>query len=451
MIKKGEKMVKKGKLQKRTTFLSLLSVTAAALIFVCGTLAGSPVQTADSQEWTAPRIPVVSEESLPEPDESLVSSVFGGLNESQIVSAFGDGRISSIATTDVGSALQISTYLPDNTRYKSKKLALTALDLCSAVHPMKVKSKFTDNGFSVVSQVNYEKDKSDPSHTAAYTVGKRVVLYKGELRTLYAVCVRGTMYGEWYSNFDFAPSRSEDSPFAENFLFAAEDVFWGAKEVIDGDERILAPEPLFLVTGHSRGGAVANLLGLLFNAEYGTDNVFCYTFASPNTRKKEYTISTDCRNIFNYIGSSDIVPLLPFSEWGYERVGVDVKLDSVFAPQTLNELVSSMTKAFTELAPTVGSYYGDRHSLTGAGLSEEGITPFELMAVIVNFVSNFSLSGGGSSSVDAMSMLSSESDFAPFMATVAELTDNNYSFAISMLIQHMPITYKAMIKLTLEL
>ena len=80
--------------------------------------------------------------------------------------------------------------------------------------------------------------------------------------------IRGTNDGEWYSNFDFAPSHSADAVFAENFLFAAQNVFLSLDEILKGEEN-----PLLLVAGHSRGAACANLLGVLLDAAYDPANV----------------------------------------------------------------------------------------------------------------------------------------------------------------------------------
>lgn len=76
-----------------------------------------------------------------------------------------------------------------------------------------------------------------------------------------------------------------------------------------------------LITGHSLGGAGANLMGtyLTYGASgYDKDNIFVYTFASPNV----YRLSDDfaphfyigsCDNIFNIINSNDNVPYYPLT------------------------------------------------------------------------------------------------------------------------------------------
>ena len=85
-------------------------------------------------------------------------------------------------------------------------------------------------------QGNFDKADDDISHTCAYTLAKRTIAIGGVNRMLYVIAVRGTYGGEWYSNFDFAPSHTDNGAFAENFLFAAEDVLIGIKDYVDISE-----------------------------------------------------------------------------------------------------------------------------------------------------------------------------------------------------------------------
>ena len=92
-------------------------------------------------------------------------------------------------------------------------------------------------GFTVVRQSGYDKAVDDDSHTCAYTIARQELSVNGERRVLLAVTVRGTSTpGEWMSNFDFAPSHSDDTAVAENFFFAAEAIYADLKAEIDAAE-----------------------------------------------------------------------------------------------------------------------------------------------------------------------------------------------------------------------
>lgn len=75
-------------------------------------------------------------------------------------------------------------------------------------------------------------------------------------------------------------------------------------------------------TGHSRGGALANILAAKrVNSGY---EVFAYTFASPATTTiANATTATKYKCIFNIINEDDLVPQLPMSAWLFRRYGED--------------------------------------------------------------------------------------------------------------------------------
>ena len=73
----------------------------------------------------------------------------------------------------------------------------------------------------------------------------------------------------------------------------------------------------FIITGHSYGGAVANLLARELTQNYGVDNerIFTYTFAAPRVARVEFDsrpIWTDeYTNIFNIQNANDNITLFP--------------------------------------------------------------------------------------------------------------------------------------------
>ncbi|MDD2647737.1 MAG: hypothetical protein PHI27_03230 [Eubacteriales bacterium] len=107
----------------------------------------------------------------------------------------------------------------------SPSLARFALDISSR-HTAELTAKaFEENGIEVLLQRYYDKPHDETSHTAAFTVGKAAASVGGASREICVIAIRGTNGAEWYSNFDFAPSQSDETIFAENLLFAAQDIF----------------------------------------------------------------------------------------------------------------------------------------------------------------------------------------------------------------------------------
>ena len=237
----------------------------------------------------------------------------------------------------------------------------------------------------------------------------------GVRRELIAVSVRGSYGSEWLSNFNLgegeaaaaaealADERSHDHT---GYQIAALDILAHLDEWVDEAES-RGSEVSILLTGHSRGGAVAGLLASMLDdraatradaavdatatdaaaadatgtaatdavsATDGADaaaadaaaadatdaaasapRVFAYTFASPRTTLN--TRSNDARygNIFNIVNPADMVTSVPLESWGYVRYGVDKPLPAV-DDAGFSELHASMLAAFTELTGQEDAY-----------------------------------------------------------------------------------------------
>ena len=166
---------------------------------------------------------------------------------------------------------------------------------------------------------------------AAYTLASKTIPGgRGEPpTTLVFVGIRGSYGIEWLSNFNFMnPADADHQGFkaAEREVEAA--LFQYARE------RGADPaHTRVLITGHSRGGAIANLLAARLDALSETPQalapacgIFAYTFAAPCATKAADRDDAAYGNVFNIVNEADIVPQLPLSIWGYGRYGIDVSL-----------------------------------------------------------------------------------------------------------------------------
>lgn len=186
----------------------------------------------------------------------------------------------------------------------------------------------------------------DGTDVVAYTLATKLVRSSvtGAERELCVVVVRGSYGSEWLSNIKI--ENAEGDPDHLGFTLAAREI------VADLEERAASLDPdverSYLFCGHSRGGAVANLLasyadgtGALATAR----DVRAYTFATPNC-----TSSADARdaaydNVFNVLNPADLVPRLPLARWGYERYGRDVWLPGA-GDASFSALVESMRASY---------------------------------------------------------------------------------------------------------
>ena len=197
-------------------------------------------------------------------------------------------------------------------------LATFSAELCNlASSSSDIQNNLIRLGFQAdqISQRNYGLRVVD---RVAHTIAQKDITLNGNTRRLVVITIRGSEGAfDWASNFNIS---GEDMH--RGFRRAKENVLGHLNEVVDTKDNII------LVTGYSRGGGVANLLGAYFNENQSlarVNDVHVYTFASPNSTR-ETSIGN---NIFNLINRADPVPLVPVSlndnQWN--RHGIDIAVN----------------------------------------------------------------------------------------------------------------------------
>ncbi len=196
------------------------------------------------------------------------------------------------------------------------------------------------------------------------TVGHASIAAYGRTYTLLAVMPRSAGYRqEWAGNFIIG-----DSMMHVGFKAARDEVLRFIRQYVK-DLGIKGNLKVY-VAGHSRGGAVANLVAAYFaagdisyvssNVSITPDDVYGYTYAAPNnvvsgiTMAQEHNVSgnrqghpfdtpgnaytsnakgtTDpydniYNGIHNYRSQYDMFPLLPLRQWGYTVYGQTINLE----------------------------------------------------------------------------------------------------------------------------
>lgn len=186
---------------------------------------------------------------------------------------------------------------------------------------------------------------------------------------------RGTHKGEWYSNFQIGEG-TEHAGFSAATDFALQE--------LEGylEKQKLSEETLeIMITGHSRGGAVANLLAKRLVDSDSFETVTAYTFASPATTTAEDAKTSAYNYIYNILNPEDFICYIPLEKWGYTRYGRDMEflrntdenyeeayeqMESIFEelsgyPHTGYPFGASDVRIFLDtayrIAPTVSDYY----------------------------------------------------------------------------------------------
>ena len=181
--------------------------------------------------------------------------------------------------------------------------------------------------------------------------GSSVLLEETEenyrIRPLLVVTVRGSVTSsDWDNNFktQFVPW---DNEFADMKDTVAENLSSYIDELetkAESDPNFEFSDPLILITGHSLGAAIANLLAADLSAELGVENVYAYTFATPHVLTEVLDEDTiPYNNIFNILNTNDVITYVPFTFWlpvinFWSRHGIDIPLNMPYNETTSTEL-----------------------------------------------------------------------------------------------------------------
>jgi len=238
-----------------------------------------------------------------------------------------------------------------NTRYQQKLSVLGSLMAADVYRDTYVRvdegaSGGADDGIAFgsvfgldgVTRKVVSPDGSDPDDVTEFYIGHRTVEYCDSERIVVFLSMRGTngTNAEWSSNFDVGsssdvyfgltgakktnwknPQHHKGFDVAFNRALLLIDSYLKEEGIADSD----LPRSIF-ITGHSRGAAIANLLGRAFEDRAGWD-AYTYTFAAPRTTTASLTECRRYRTIFNIVNTDDMIPGMPLVEWGFNRYGQD--------------------------------------------------------------------------------------------------------------------------------
>ena len=117
----------------------------------------------------------------------------------------------------------------------------------------------------------------------------------------------------WKQNFIVNGDKAEGDHYA--YARAVEKMEDGIAALGEGEK------VKYWITGHSRGGAIANMLAAKLPEKLGDRNagIFAYTFEAPATTDEESAGSGSYGYIHNYLCSDDIITMIP--GWGMTRYG----------------------------------------------------------------------------------------------------------------------------------
>ena len=173
--------------------------------------------------------------------------------------------------------------------------------------------------------VDYEDSLWGNDQTAFSFATKQIQSSTGKHNLIFIV-IRGTPLNanEWISNVNVSDRTQKQDLYHEGFMRATQQVHTALISYLLKN-RIDTDNCYFLITGHSRGAAVANLLaGWFLNSDIiDSSRVYAYTFATPNVTTQNDAWDQKYGYIWNIVSAEDIVPTVPmnYDKWKFKKFG----------------------------------------------------------------------------------------------------------------------------------
>ncbi len=151
------------------------------------------------------------------------------------------------------------------------------------------------------------------------------------LKPLLVVDIRGSVtWWDWVNDIG-----AQVLPFNNRFAALAEEVFTNVENYLSSTG---LQDPIILVTGHSMGAAIANILAARLNGIMDSDNVYAYTFATPRTVNEAVSgnQAVNYPNIFNILNSNDAITYVPLTIMlpvvnYWKRHGIDLYINMPYS------------------------------------------------------------------------------------------------------------------------
>lgn len=235
--------------------------------------------------------------------------------------------------------------------------------LKNEIIPKQLYNSLYDKKYIDIKPYNFHDDKDD---NTSYVFAHKKVNKKEKLY----VIIRGTDGVEWVGNMKICPpdesgnydkyTFSDDKNTHYNFSQAEKELENNLRNYIKSNN-LDSEKTDLIITGHSRGGAVSNLLAkeLTDDTEF-KPFVTAYTFATPNVATYDKKME-NYENIFNFVRGNDFVPNIPLpnNNWNYWKYGKTYIETNTKYETYCDKITKIMSDE--QYAPNVKEYYHKRY------------------------------------------------------------------------------------------
>ncbi|MCL2564438.1 MAG: lipase family protein [Defluviitaleaceae bacterium] len=272
----------------------------------------------------------------------IIYTARGGFDTQEVTEYFVQRvRVPITSATTVTFDMDYRMFFGDNTIYSPDIAHASLLISHHPATPILLESMGLSNIEVIYPGRSIDNDR------VRLTMGYRQIEYAENMWNIVNVYISGLFeHHGWFSMFDIGADIPEYFTMTgqhpdwinpnnhKGFDVTANRIIAEVKRYIDNIDT--ADRTVLWVTGHSRGGAVANIVGAYFENDPQIIS-FTYSFATPNITTD--TSAREYQTIFNIINEDDMIPLWPPVQWGFIRYGRDISLSVADFVEEFSELI----------------------------------------------------------------------------------------------------------------
>ncbi len=266
-----------------------------------------------------------------------------------------------MAASAIGTTAKTSAGKPDYSKFDSN-----------------LKDFLTKAGFT--SYYSNEDYTSKPTKDSiGYAFAKKTIKQGDQDYTLVAINMRNAMYEkEWYNNFQLGTDGIH-----KGFKTDGDKIFDALESYLEANG--ITDNLKLWFAGYSKGSGIANYLGYklddfnyISSINIPREDIFVYTFGTPNITTSGDYQKNKFRNIFNVYSPYDLVSKVVPEQWNWHKYGVNVLFpkmsDDNYAAKKdrAQKFLDKMVKDTSVVADTVPGY---KVQITGLTIEDIHILP----------------------------------------------------------------------------
>ena len=220
----------------------------------------------------------------------------------------------------------------------------------------RIKNNLLLMGFSHIKYSGYSSSTISNGQMEEYVCATKKVVNNNNVETIVVYAIQGSdamgsaspnILADWLGNFAVGIQADVLNKYHANFTTCINNNYNAFNSYITSQGiNISDPGVRVIVTGHSRGAAIANGVSAKLGDTSLNGRLYSYTFAAPNHLSSKAASEKNCDFIYNVINKYDAVPYVPTNYYKYGNTLVihEGNLNSIASNHGMDKYIKGVNK-----------------------------------------------------------------------------------------------------------